>query len=192
VPVQVRHVLLGQRHLRCAQQHGRLLAGQRQVGRTDLDDPAFRAQPRDPHRRGSPPGEHQAATGRHMIGQHRQRGPALDVAQQVHVIQHQHHRHGHRREGQAQPRHHRPGHRTRRGGQRVEHPLTNRLDRIQRLGYITEQHLRVVVLLIDLHPGERLPVVLGPLRQQCRLPVTRRCDHRHDRPGAPLHQLVDQ
>jgi len=48
VPVQVRHVLLGQRHLRCAQQHGRLLAGQRQVGRTDLDDPAFRAQPRDP------------------------------------------------------------------------------------------------------------------------------------------------
>ena len=77
--VQGGQVFLAQRHLRGAQQHGRLLASQRQVRRADLGDPAFRAQPRDPCRRGIPPSEHQAATGRHMIGQHRQRGPALPV-----------------------------------------------------------------------------------------------------------------
>ena len=45
-----------------------------------------------------------------------------------------------------------PEHRTHRGGQRVEHPLADRLDRIQRLGDIAKQHLRVVVMLIDLTP----------------------------------------
>ena len=38
--------------------------------RADLHNPALGAKPRDPHRRLIPPGEHQATTGRHMIGQH--------------------------------------------------------------------------------------------------------------------------
>ena len=76
---------------------------------------------------------------RHVIGQHRQRGPALPVVQQVHVIQHQHHRRGHRRERRPQPRHHRAGHRTHRRGQRLEHPPADRLHRIQRRCDVAEQ-----------------------------------------------------
>jgi hypothetical protein len=83
-------------------------------------------------------------------------------------------------------------HRTARGGQCIEHPLVDRLDRIERLRDVTEQDLRIVVQLIDRHPRKRLAVALGPLRQQRRLPVTRRRDHRDNRVGAPLRQSFDQ
>ena len=96
---------------------------------------------------------------RHVIGQHRQRIPALPVLQQVHVVQDQHHRPVIEANAAPEPRHHRAGHRAGRGGQRVEHPLTDRLHRIQRLRHVAEQDLRVVVPLIDRHPGE------GPSRR---------------------------
>ena len=47
----------------------------------DLQKLALGAQPRDPQRRLGPPGEHQPRPGRHVIGQHRQRGPAFGVVQ---------------------------------------------------------------------------------------------------------------
>ena len=61
----------------------------------------------------------------------------------------------------------------------------DRLDRIERFRDVAEQDLRVVVPFVDRHPRERLAVALGPLRQQRRLPVTRRRDHRHNRAGSP-------
>ena len=89
----------------------------------------------------------------------------------MHVVQDQHHGRGHRRESRPQPGDDRAGHRTHRGGQRVEHPLIDRLDRIERFRDIAEQDLRVVVCLVDRHPREGLAVTLGPLRQQRRLAV---------------------
>ena len=191
-PVQFRHLIGVQRHLRRAEQRGRLVAGQRQVSGADLGDPALGAQPRDPQRRLVPPGQRQPRAARHMIGQHRQRGPASGVVQRVHIIQDEHHRRRHRGERRPQPRDHHAGHRTGRGRQRVEHPPADRLHRIERFGHVGEQHLRVVICLVDRHPGERLPVALGPLRQQRGLPVAGRRDHRHDRTAVIARQPVDQ
>jgi hypothetical protein len=64
-----------------------------------LQELALGAQPRGPERRLAPAGEYQPGAARHVIGQHRQRGPAFGVAQDVHVVKDQHHRRGHRREG---------------------------------------------------------------------------------------------
>ncbi len=189
--MQRSHLGLTQHDSRVAHQCGRLLTGQRQVGRADLGDPALGPQPRHPQRRLVPAGQHQPRAVRDVIGQHRQRGPALPVAQQVHVIEHQHHRHRHRRERRPQPGHHRTGHRTGGRGQRVEHRPAHRLHRIQRLRDVAEQHLRVVVCFVGRYPREGLAVVLGPLRQQRGLPVPGRRDHRDDRAGVP-HQPSDQ
>ena len=190
--MQLRHLTGAQRQARIAQQRRRLGAGQRQVSRADLQEPAFRAQPRHPQRRLGPPGQHQPGAVRHMIGQHRHRGPALLGVQQVHVIQHQHNRHGHRRERRPQPGHHRARHRTARGGQHVEHPAADRLDGIERRCDVGEQDLRVVVPLVDRDPGEGRTRVLGPLRQQRRLAVARRGDHRDDPARVPVRQPVKQ
>ena len=184
-PVQLGHVVLAEHHLSGAQQLFCLTAGQRQVTGTDLQNPALGPQSRDPQGRLVPPGERQPRPSGHVIGQHRQRGPALPVAQQVHIIDDQDERRGHARERRSQAWHHRAGHRARRRGQRVEHPIADRLHRIEGLGHVAEQDLRVVVRLVDRHPREGLAVVLRPLRQQGGLPVTRRGDHRHDRAGNP-------
>ena len=112
--------------------------------------------------------------------------------QQVYVVNHQHYRRGHRPERRPEPRHHRAGHRAHGRGQCFEHPPADRLDRIQRPGHVTEQDPRVIVLLVDRHPGELLAAALGPVRQQGRLSVTRRRDHRDDRAGIVLRQLLDQ
>jgi hypothetical protein len=85
--VQAGQVIVADLHLRVAQQHVGFLAGQRQVGRADLGDPRSRAQPSDAKRRLVASGQHQPPAARHVISQHRQRGPALGIAQQVHVIQ---------------------------------------------------------------------------------------------------------
>ncbi len=128
-----------------------------------------------------------------MIGQDRQRIPAFPVLQQVHVIQHQHHRHGHRGERRPQPRHDRAGHRSwpARPARRTPARPTG-CTAIQRCRHVAEQDLRVVVPLVDRHPGERPAVTRGPLRQQRRLPVPRRRDDRDDRSGVLPRQAVDQ
>ena len=190
--MQRRHVLLTQGQASVAQQRRRLPGGQRQVVPADLGDLALSAQPRDPQRRPGPAGEHQPRTGRHVIGQHRQRRPALPVPQHVHVIQHQHHRRGHRRKRRPQPPHDRAGHRTPPVGERVEHPLIDRLHRTKGLSDIGQQDLRVIIPLIHRHPREGLAVTLGPLRQQRRLPVTRRRHHRDDWVGSTPRQPFDQ
>jgi len=174
------------------QQRGCFLAGERQVTRADLGDPALGPQPGDPQRRLIPACQHQPGAVRDVIGQHRHRGPARPVVQQVHVVQDQRDRRGHRREGRTQPGDDRAGNRAPRGGQRVEYPPAHRLDGIERFGDVGEQDLRVVVLLAYRHPGERLAVTLGPLRQQRRLAVTGRRDCRHDRTGVLPRQLLDR
>ena len=100
-PVQLRHLILTQAEIRIAQQPGRLLPGERQVTRPDLQDLALGAQPRDRQRRLGPAGQHHPGPARHMIGQHGQRGPALGVVQRVHVVQDQRHGRDHRRESRA-------------------------------------------------------------------------------------------
>jgi hypothetical protein len=152
--MQLRDHISTQLQARATQQGSRLGAGQRQVSRADLQDLALGAQPRDPQRRLGPPGQHQPRPGRHVIGQHRQRIPAFGVVQQVHVIEHQHHPRAHRHERRPQPRHHRASHRATRGSQCVEHRLADRFDGVERFGDIGEQDLRVVVPLVDRHPGE--------------------------------------
>ncbi len=191
-PVQPGHLILGQRHLSVAQQRRRLLTGQRQIPGADLQDPALGAQPRHPQRRLGPPRQRQPRAGRHMIGQHRQRGAAFGVVQRVHVIQDQRDRRGHRPECGSEPGDDRAGHRARRGGQRVEHPSVDRLDRVQRFRDIGQQDLRIVVPFVDRHPRERLAIALGPLRKQRRLPVTRRRDHRDNRTPIAPRQPFDQ
>ena len=187
-----RQVVFAEPHAGRSQQRGRLLAGQRQVTRADLGDPAFRAQPRDPQRRLVPARQHQPRSAGDMVGQHRQRVPAFGLVQQVHVIQHQHQRRGHRPERRPQPWHHGTGHRTHRRGQRLEHPIADRLHPVQCFGHVAEQDLRVVVVLVERHPGEGLATAFGPLRQQGGLPVARRCDQRHDRAEVISRQLADQ
>ena len=63
--------------------------GERRVNRAEVENPALSTQAADPQRRLGPPGQDQPGTVRDMIGQHRQRGPALLVVQDVHVIEHQ-------------------------------------------------------------------------------------------------------
>ena len=135
-----------------------------------------------------PPGQPRA--GRHVIGQHRQRGPAFEVAQHVHVVQDQHHRRGHRRK--------RPSSRgtTSRapsspGEERGEHPLIDRLNRVERFRDVAEQDLRVVVCFVDRHPREGLADArpTATAASSCR---TRRADHRNDRARAGPRQTFDQ
>ena len=190
--VQLRQVTVVQRHLSITQQQSRLRAGQRQITGADLGDPALGAQPRHPKRRLVPPRQRQPRPGRDVIGQHRQRRPARGVVQQVHVIEDQRNRRGHRRERRPQPWHHRAGHRTRRGPERVEHLPADRLHPVQRLRDIAEQHLRVIVPVIHRHPRNRRAVALGPLRQQRRFPIARRGDDRHDRTQVIPRQPIDQ
>src|SRR6185437_4982985 len=127
-----------------------------------------------------------------MAGQHRQGVTALPVGAQVNVVKDQHDRYGHRPERGPQPRHDRSWHGTDGRGQRLENPLADRLNPIQRRRDIAEQHFRVIVLLVSGHPGEIPLLAPGPLREQRGLPVTRRRDDRDDRPGILLGQLRDQ
>ena len=127
-----------------------------------------------------------------MIGQHRQRAAAFPVPQHVHIVYHQRDRGGHRQQRRAQPGNHRTGYRAARGCQRLKHPLADRLHRVQRLRDVAEQHLRVVVGFVHRHPRKRLVIALSPLRQQRRLPVTRRRHHRDDRAGGARPQPLDQ
>ena len=112
--------------------------------------------------------------------------------QRVHVVQEQHHGRGHRGERGSEPGDDQAGHRAHRGSKRIKHPSVDRLDRIERFRDIGEQDLRIVVPVIDRHPRKRLAVALGPLRQQRRLPVSRRCDHRNDRTRLAAPQPFDQ
>ena len=190
--MQLRQVILTQCDACVAQQRCRLVAGERQVARADLQNPAFGPQPRDPQRRLGPARQRQPRAVRHVIGQHRQRSPALPVVQHVHVIQDQHQRRRHRRERRAQPRDDRARHRADGGGKRVEDPAADGLHRIERFRDVGEQPLRIVVGFVDGHPRESLAVALSPLRQQRRLPVARRRDYRDDPLKAsrrqPFHQ----
>ena len=127
-----------------------------------------------------------------MIGQHRQRGPAFGITEHVHVIQDQHHRRRHRRKSRPQPGDDRARHRARGGSKRIEYPPADRLDRIERFRDVAEQDFRVVVCFVDRYPRERLTVTLGPLRQQRRLAVAGRRDHRNDRARAGPRQTFDQ
>jgi hypothetical protein len=79
-----------------------------------------------------------------------------------------------------------------RGRPALEHPLIDRLDPVESLGDVSEQDLRVIVRLFRRHPGEGQAAGLGPLRQQRRLPITRRRHHRDDRPPITLRQPCDQ
>jgi len=108
--VQLSHLLRAQADPRPTQQRCRLRHRKRQVAGADLQDPARGAQPRHRQRRRVPPGQHQLRAIRHVVGQYRQRGPALCAVQHVHVVQHQHYRRGHRRRRGPQTPHHRPGH----------------------------------------------------------------------------------
>ena len=110
----------------------------------------------------------------------------------MHVVQDQRYRRGHRRKCRPQPRDDRARHRTRRGRQCVEHPLTDRLDRIEGFGDVGKQDLRVIVRFVNRHPRDGLGVVVGPLRQQRRLPVTRWRDHRDDGPSIVIDQPFDE
>ena len=162
--MQFGNVLLGDRDVSVAQQQERLVLGERQIPGADLQDPSLGAQPRYPQRRPGSASQGQPGAARYVIGQHRQRLLAFPVAQHVHVVQDQRDRRGHQGERRPEPRQDRAGHRTPRRGQRVEDPLVDRLDRIQRLRDIGEQDLRIVVPFVDRYPGERLAVALGPLR----------------------------
>ena len=66
--MQLGHLIGPQHHARFPQQSGRLLAGERQVSRADLENPALGAQPPGPQRRLGPPGQDQPGTVRDMIG----------------------------------------------------------------------------------------------------------------------------
>ena len=127
-----------------------------------------------------------------MISQHRQRLPALPVHQQMHIINHQHHRHRHRPERRPQPRHHRPRHRTPRRRQRRKHPPPHRLHPIQRPRHTPKQHPRIIIPLIHRHPPERPAPPPRPLRQHRRLPVPRRRHHRHNRTAVLTRQPIQQ
>ena len=190
--VQPRHVRITERDTGVAQQRGCLREGERKVTGADLQNPRLGAQPGDPQGRPAPPGQYQPRPGRHVIGQDRHRGPALGIMQQVHIVQDEHHGCGHRRERRGQPRQDRAVHRAERGGQRVEYPPADRLRRVQCLGDVGEQNPWIVVGFVHRHPRECLAIPLGPLRQQRRFAIARRCHHRDDRRGVPVHQPLDQ
>ena len=190
--VQRGHVVVAERDVSRVQQRGGLLAAQRQLGRPDLQDPALDAQPRYPQRRGVAARQYQPRPWRDVIGQHRQRVPAFGIPEQVRVVEHQHHGRGHRPERRPQPRHHRAWDRAGVRCERLEHLVTDRLHRVQRRRHVAEQDLRVVVPVVEGHPGERLAVACCPLCQQRRLAVPGRRDHRDDRGRAVRRQPADQ
>jgi hypothetical protein len=112
--VQLGDLPLTQRQIHVAEQRRRLLMGERQITGADLQDLALGAQPRHPQRRLVAPGEREPRASRHVIGQHRHRGPGFGVAQRMHVIEDQRDRGGHRRKRRPEPGGDRTGHRTRR------------------------------------------------------------------------------
>ena len=65
--------------------------------------------------------------------------------------------------------HDRVRHRATGGGQLIEYPLADRLDRIERLGNISDQNPRVIVRLVQRHPRERLICVCGERRAEVLL-----------------------
>ena len=127
-----------------------------------------------------------------MIGQYRQCGAALLITQHVHVIQDERHGPGHQREGRAEPGHDRAEHRGSPGVERVEDPPADGLHRIERLGHVGQQDLRVVVRLLDRHPGESLATARSPLRQQRCLPVAGRRGDRDEPTSIAVGQAFEQ
>ena len=103
----------------------------------------------------------------------RERGDDLgrvSGTEHVGVIQHGHERRG-GRDRTRQPR----GDRRPDGPaglcKRVEHSRVQRADAVERGREVAQEDDRVVVPLVERHPGERAPVAQGPLGQQRRLAV---------------------
>ena len=106
--------------------------------------------------------------------------------EQMQVVKDQHERLRDRGQRCAQSRHDRPLDRRSGRRQRLEHPRVDRRNAIEGGRHVGQQDDRIVVLLVDVHPGERPRRARGPLGQQGRLPPTRTGGQEHDRNLAAL------
>ncbi len=174
------------------QQDLRLAATQGEHLRADLEEPAARAQPRNPQRRCGTPGHDEQRALRDLVRERRNRVHRLLRPEQVSPVEHHHEAALHRGDRRRQARHSRPPDGRLRGNKRIQRGTVDRLDPGERDRQVPEQNDRVVIARIDRHPRERPLIAHCPLREERCLPVARRRSEHHDRRRRHRPQAVDQ
>jgi hypothetical protein len=157
----------------------------------DLDDISCGAQPCHRKWRRSAGCDRKLRPDRHADRELRNCVEALPVLEQLHVIEDQGDRYVHRghRGGKASD-----GGRGNRGAAKPARSQQLRVDRahpIQRRSGAGQEHLGVVVPLVDRDPCG-VPSALGPMGKQRRLPVAGRSDDGDDRHSMRSEQPIDQ
>ena len=158
---------------RAVQQLGRLLVGEVQVGDPDLGQLSPGSHPGQRQRWVSPSRQHYVDAGREVVQEDAEGLVAAGVGHQVVVVQHQHQRRADRAQLAVQRRQHRPV-QVRPGAlQGSKRGRAHaRLDGPQRLHDVSPEASRVVVALVQRHPGHPAGALHGaPLGRSvaCRI-----------------------
>ena len=166
---------------RLFQQHAGLALVEPEVGHADLVQPPQRPPPGQGQGRFFPARDGNLRSWRDVLAQRGEHVEAGQVPDSVQVIECQHQRALQSRQRAPDARDtHRPDGRAR-AGQGVQHRRGDRLDPVNRGGDALEEQDGVVVLAVEGDPRERTRIGLGPPRQQRRLAVPGRRDHRRER-----------
>ena len=183
--------LVRQVHSRRPQQLLRLRCIHAEVAWADLRHEAARPQRAERQRASASRRKCDLRAFGNVSRERRDRVEARGVREQVQIVEHKDHRTVHRskRGSQARDENGLDGDAGR--PERVEHGGVERRDAIERGRHIGEQHDRIVVLLVDVHPGERPARRRRPLRQQGRLPPTGAGGHVDDRGGVRSFEPLD-
>ena len=154
-----------------AEQEVRLAAAEGKVGRAELEEPPLGTDPSQGQVGQEPAAEDERRSGRHVVRELRECLDCVAGVDRLHLVEDEYERLGAPGERGAEPR----GGGTPDGrtgaGERSRHPRVEGLDPVERRGDVAEKRERVVVALVERHPGERALVTGGPLGKDRRLPI---------------------
>ena len=191
-PGQLHHVGVAQAGAGTAQEHAGLLAGHAQVVGADLEQRTVRAQARQRQLARSAGREHELRPLWNVLGKRGDGVEALLASQELQLVEHDHDRVPERQERGSQLRHDSRPDRCAGGGQSLEDGRVDRRDPVERNRDVREEDDRIVVAVVDRHPGERTLISAGPLGEQRGLSVPDLGDDPHHRHPARPEQASDE
>jgi hypothetical protein len=172
--VQPARLRLRHRRARRAEDGVCLRVGDREVGGAELEEAAIGTDPRERKPVVRAAREDELRARRQMLGDRLQRVDAVVVAKLVDVVEDEHDRLWHRGQRGPEARQRRRPERVARRRSAAENGAVDGADPVERRGDVREERNRVVVPLLQRHPGERPWITFRPLGEQCGLPVARR------------------
>ena len=191
-PHQFGHVDLGRVDVAELEQGAGLAVVHHQVLGTDLHHPPLGAQSGQRQGRLAPAGHGQLRPLGEVVDQPGHGVQAVQVLQQVDVVEHDHGRQLGPGQGGPEPREDLVDGGGAPGVDRVQQAGVDRLEPVEGGGEVPEQHGRVVVAPVDGQPPEGPRVALGPLGQQGRLAIAGRGDDGRHRDAAGGLQQVEE